>query len=78
MNINIYLEDKLGAQLTKYAQSVGQTRNYIIREALKEWITSHYDQQWSDDIMQYNGVQNFINLRNHSNDLIEPKDDPLS
>ena len=78
MNINIYLEDQLGQDLAKCAQSTGQSRNSIVRDALKQWIQSYHNHQWSDDIMQFNGIRDFLTFESHRDELISSKEDPLA
>lgn len=77
MNINIYLEDKLAKSLNYYVKETGQSRNAIIREAVKEYITSHQEKKWPDSVLKYKGTKNTKAFESHRDELTPPKEDPF-
>jgi metal-responsive CopG/Arc/MetJ family transcriptional regulator len=38
MNFNVYFEDELGAKLEAISRKSGQSRNALIREAVREFL----------------------------------------
>ncbi len=77
MNVNIYLEDALAKSLNQYIKESGQTRNAVIREAIKEWIYNHQIKKWPASILNYKGVKGWPSFESHRKDLLPPKEDPL-
>ena len=77
MNINIYLEDLLAKSLNHYVKQSGQTRNAIIREAIKEWLAQHEIKKWPNSILKFKGVREAAAFESYRSDLLPPKEDPL-
>jgi len=78
MNINIYIEDKLGEKITQAAKARGMSRNLVIRDALKEWLQHHKAQQWPASIQRFKGVSDFPEFESYRDELEEPKEDPFA
>lgn len=77
MNINIYLEDTLADSLNYYVKETGQSRNAIIREAVKEYILSHQETKWPDSILKYKGTKGVESFESHRDEMLPPKEDPF-
>ena len=77
MNINIYIEDSLGNYLNQYAKQTGKSRNALIREAVKEWISHHGMKRWPVSVLKYSGVVEFPAFESYRDELLPPKEDPL-
>jgi hypothetical protein len=77
MNINIYLEDTLAQSLNYFVKETGQSRNAIIREAVKEYIIAHQEQKWPDSVLKYKGTKGITPFESHRDDLLPPKEDPF-
>ena len=57
MHINLYLDDQTGMRLQALAARRGESRNALIRQALKEWIELHSDKAgWPPEIMAFGGM----------------------
>jgi len=77
MNINIYIEDKLGEKIKDSAQLLGKSRNAIIREAIKEWLQHHKAHQWPSSIKKFKGIDNVSNFESYRDELTSIKEDPF-
>ena len=77
MNINIYVENKLGQQLCEQAKIMGTTRNALIREALHYWFIHHKAHAWPSIILNYHGDSKFPAFESHRKELKKTKDDPF-
>lgn len=79
MNINIYIENNLGNQLTGIAKTLHKARNAIIREAIQEWIVHHKTQQWPPCIRNFKGLREkkIPRFESYRDELTEPKSDPF-
>ena len=75
MNINIYLEDELGKNISKTAEQQGKTRNAVIREALKLWLDKQKKKAWPKSVLNFKGVKDFPRFEDTRTELSEPKDD---
>lgn len=75
MNLNIYLEDSLGQQLTSCAKKLHRKKNTIIREALKEWINRHTKKSWPKSIMDFKGAKEFPTIEELRSGLTPPTED---
>ena len=72
MNINVYIEDKLGEQLSNYSKRFHRKKNSIVREAIRDWLTKHAEHKWSNTILQFNGIKEFPDIKELRKDLLEP------
>ena len=77
MNINIYIEDELAAQLNEKAQVFGKSRSAIVREAIKEWILSHKSKSWPKSVLKFSGCPEFRALESFRSELLQPDEDPF-
>lgn len=77
MNLNIYLEDALANSLNQCVKETGQSRNALIREAIKEWLTHHLTKKWPNSIMKFKGISGVEPFESHRNDLLPPDEDPF-
>lgn len=78
MNINIYIENKIGQQLRTQAKTLGKTRNAVIREALQYWLLHHQSRTWPPIILNFHGDPKFPRLESYRRELKKTKEDPLS
>jgi predicted transcriptional regulator len=78
MHFNIYLDDETGKQLNAVAKQSGQTRNALIREAIKEWLARHARPQWPEAVMAFEGVPDMPPFEAGRKQLKPPADDPLA
>ena len=56
----------------------GISRNAIIREAIKEWLTSHETKQWPASIMNFKGLENVPSFETNRTELLPPSEDPFA
>lgn len=78
MHFNIYLDDATGQQLNAVAKQVGETRNALIREAVKEWLNRHACPQWPDAVMEFQGEPGLQPFEAARELMKPPADDPLA
>ena len=55
MHFNIYLDDETGEQLTEAVKIAGETRNSVIRRAVREWLVRRGEPQWPHAVLAYTG-----------------------
>ncbi len=77
MNVNVYLEDPLAAQLDKIAKQTGKSRNMLIREAVRDWVTHHHAKQWPKSILNFKGCKDMPPFESIRNELLPAKEDPF-
>lgn len=77
MNINIYLEDDLAKSLNQIVKGSGQSRNAVIREAVREYIILHEEKKWPSSIVNYKGTKGITPFESQRDDLLPPKEDPF-
>lgn len=75
MNFNVYIEDDLARKLEIIANFLGKKKNYIIREALSQWVETHSEVRWPDSIKTFEGIKDFPAFESHRNELLAPKED---
>ena len=74
MNFNIYINDEIGAQLALLSEKEHKSRNLIVREAIEFYIKQKAHKQWSEDILNFKGIQDlkpFEELRSELPELQE-------
>jgi metal-responsive CopG/Arc/MetJ family transcriptional regulator len=78
MNVNIYLEDSLAESLAKEAESLGESRNSLIRLAIREWLAQKRTKQWPHLIRTFKGISSFPAFEDYRSELTPPKEDPFA
>jgi metal-responsive CopG/Arc/MetJ family transcriptional regulator len=78
MNINIYIEDALGNALNEQTKKRGISRNAIVREAIREWVTRHEIKHWPNSVLAFKGISSIDSFESHRIELSSPKEDPFA
>lgn len=78
MNFNVYLDDDTAKRLQEATEVSNESRNAIIRKAITFWLSYSNKNKWSDEILNFQGVEDFPAFENNRDDLTLPKEDPLS
>ena len=78
MHFNVYIDDQLGQKLTDVARQSGQTRNALIRSAVKDWLERRNKPQWPDVVMSFTGIADISAFEAGRNELKPPLADPLA
>ncbi len=78
MHFNIYLDDRLGQRLIEATQTSHKTRNALIREAIDLWLEKHERSSWPDEIIQFEGIEDFPAFETHRHDLKSADKDPFA
>lgn len=78
MNFNIYLDDETGRRLKAEAESRGEPRNALIRQAVVEWLDRRVGSQWPAEVMAFRGLGEMPPFEAGRNGLKPPADDPLA
>ncbi len=74
MNFNIYLEDELERELQNIVRLTGKSRNALIKEAIQRMISEHHKSQWSQKILDFQGLEDGINFESYRNELLDPEE----
>lgn len=77
MNFNVYLDDDTAKRLQEATEVSNESRNAIIRKAITFWLSYSNKNKWPDNILVFQGVEEFPAFENNRNDLILPKEDPF-
>lgn len=78
MHFNIYIDDQTGQELADAAKQSGQTRNALIRMAVKEWLVRRGGAQWPDEVMDFEGMPDMPPFETGRDRLKPPMADPLA
>lgn len=79
MHFNIYLDDETGQRLKILAQLRGQTRNALIRQALREWAEVHAEGAgWPAEVLAFEGLPEWVPFEQNRVQLRTPAEDPLA
>ena len=78
MNVNLYLDDETGQQLTLAAQGSGENRNALIRQAVAEWLARHTKPQWPEAVLGFQGIPDMPPFEASRDQLTPPSADPLA
>ena len=78
MHFNVYIDDATGRALNQAAEQEGETRNALIRKAVREWLARQGKPQWPDAVLGFEGVANMPPFEDNRNKLGPPADDPLA
>ncbi len=71
MNFNIYLEDELERELQNIVRLTGKSRNALIKEAIQRLISEHQKSQWSQKILDFQGLEYGIDFESYRNELLD-------
>lgn len=74
MNLNIDLEDESLHNLMVIAKKSGKTPNSLVREAIYEYINKQHRLQWSEKVLDFNGVDDGIKFESYRDDLLSSND----
>jgi hypothetical protein len=79
MHFNIYLDDETGQKLQGLAQTRGESRNALIRRALREWIERQPESQgWPPEVLAFEGMPDLEPFEAQRATLRPPLPDPLA
>jgi len=77
MNFNIYLDDETAKLLQLETKKSNLSRNAIIRQAIESWL-SNKKREWPEEILNYQGDEQFPAFESYREELKDIKDDPFS
>jgi predicted transcriptional regulator len=78
MHFNVYMDDQTGQQLNAAAQQQGQTRNTLIRAAVKDWLTRQNQPKWPNEVLDFQGMADMPPFEERREQLKRPVADPLA
>ncbi|CAN5224324.1 ribbon-helix-helix domain-containing protein [soil metagenome] len=78
MHFNIYIDDETGLQLNHLVKNSHRSRNALIREAIEQWLQQKLKPQWPNEVLQFKGVKDYPPFESHRDQLLPPKNDPLT
>jgi hypothetical protein len=78
MNFNIYLDQDTGNALSDASHAMGETRNAIIRGAIKEWLSRRGKPQWPAEVLAFTGALDMPPFEQSRETLNAPSEDPLA
>jgi predicted transcriptional regulator len=77
MHFNIYLDDATGARLNELAQQAGQTRNALIRQAVRDWLDHRLRPHWPEAVRDFEGEPDLLAFEAGRDATRQPAADPL-
>jgi len=78
MHFNVYLDDETGHRLNALAQKAGETRNSLIRRAVRDMLDGQARPKWPESVLRHQGFPDFPDLKSLRSELTPPADDPLA
>lgn len=78
MHFNVYLDDETGHRLNAMAQKAGESRNSLIRRAVRDMLDGQTRPKWPQSVLAHQGFADFPDLKSLRSDLTPPADDPLA
>lgn len=78
MNFNIYLDDETGQQLKQAAEQLHESKNAVIRQAVRDWLSRQGKPQWPDEVLAFKGMADMPLFEASRERLKPPADDPLA
>ncbi len=78
VHFNVYIDDETGRELNHAAKKEGESRNALIRKAVREWLEHQGKPQWPDAVLGFNGLANMPPFEVSRDKLKPPPDDPLA
>jgi hypothetical protein len=78
MNFNIYLDDETGKRLIALAEREGESRNSLIRKAVKNLLDRPERPTWPESVLRHEGFPDFPEIGSKASELLAPSDDPLA
>ncbi len=78
MHFNVYMDDQTGQQLSDAALQQGQTRNALIRAAVRDWLARQNQPQWPAEVLDFTGLAETPPFEAGREQLKPPSLDPLA
>jgi len=78
MHFNVYFDDETGHRLNAMAQKAGESRNALIRRAVRDMLDGQTRPKWPESVVEHRGVEDFPDITSLRSELIPPTDDPLA
>lgn len=78
MHFNVYLDDETGHRLTALAQKAGESRNSLIRRAVRDMLDGETRPKWPESVLRHQGFPDFPDLESLRSELAPPAHDPLA
>lgn len=78
MHFNVYMDDQTGQQLNTAAQQQGQTRNALIRVAVRDWLARQNQPKWPEEVLDFQGMADMPPFEAGREQLKPPVADPLA
>lgn len=78
MHFNIYIDDQTGQLLNDAAQQQGQTRNALIRAAVRDWLARQNHPKWPSEVLDFQGIADMPPFEAGREQLKPPAFDPLA
>lgn len=78
MHFNVYIDDQTGQQLNAAARQQGQTRNALIRAAVRDWLARQTQPKWPDEVLDFQGMADMPPFETGREQLKPPTIDPLA
>lgn len=78
MHFNVYMDDQTGQQLNDAALQQGQTRNALIRAAVRDWLARQNQPKWPAEVLDFAGLPDMPPFEAGRELLKPPPLDPLA
>lgn len=77
MNFNIYVNKKIGEEITNIAAASHRSRNSIVTEALELWLKQQRCSKWPENFFDFSPIEEVPDFKAYRQELNEVSEDPL-
>jgi predicted transcriptional regulator len=78
MHFNIYLDDETAERLKAATAQTQESRNSLIRKAIKSWLDQSQAEQWPAEVLEFEGVESMASFESTRDELLPANEDPLA
>jgi len=78
MNFNVYIDDETASELNRVVEQSGESRNALIRQALRQWLSGRGAPQWPVELLSFEGIAEMPPFESARQHLSPPSNDPLA
>jgi predicted transcriptional regulator len=78
MHFNIYLDKETAERLNATAAQTQESRNSLIRKAIKSWLDQSQAEQWPVEVLKFEGIEKMASFESTRKELLPANEDPLA
>ncbi len=74
MNLSLRLDGDLARRLNVMAQTMGQSRNALVRKAVEEWLARQTGPRWPAEVARCSGLPEAVPFEDTRSELLHPEE----